>query len=293
MNIAELNNYNKWLPHSPLAILMEVMKAGGWKVVFPGRLPTWASKVRNYFNVLPSSLTRLPAKNARHMLDRVQVFKFQLKCHDAQSFNRNPAHGRFKVDPLPVHASCPAKASKEVRGAGTVDTIAVNNALTEAVYVDEWNRPWYQMSAGSTIYHWGRTPVYAPIDAFFTDVVRGQNGTPVFKLISPDHSGGSNEVIVWNEGVDLASFRGGSDYLAKFNETVNIRGLVVDDPAYQGSYNYSETVHVGSAAHDQRDVKPHVAGRFFYSNPNDPFSDLRYRTFPTHDIVGQVLSSQQ
>ena len=292
MNVKELNNYDKWLPHSPQTILMEVMGLGGWTVVFPGRLPTWASKVRNYFNVLPCSLTRLPKKNPRHMLDRVQVFKFQLKCHDAQSFNRNPAHGRFKVAPLEVHPACPAKPSKEVRDTGTIDSIAVNNALTNAVYVDEWNRPWYQMSAGSTIYHWGRTPVWAPVDALFTDRVRGQNGTPVFKLISPDHSGGSNEVIVWNDGVDLTSFRGGSDYLADENETINIRSAIVQDPAYQGSYNYSETAHVGKAAHDQRDVKPHVSGRSFYTNPSNPFSQLRSRTFPIHDGQGQVLSTQ-
>jgi hypothetical protein len=76
------------------------------------------------------------------------------------------------------------------------------------------------------------------------------------------------------------------------NERWNIRKLIVTDPRYQGSYNYSETVQEGLAAHEMRDVRPHVDGVDFYVNPTDRFSSLASRLFPEKDLQGKPLADQ-
>ena len=57
-------------------------------------------------------------------------------------------------------------------------------------------------TAGAAIYHFGHHPRSPMIEAIWQDRVRGQNDTPVFKLINPDNTGGSNEVILGNDGFD-------------------------------------------------------------------------------------------
>ena len=299
MNIRELRDYRSWIGQSADKIYFAAMGAGGWKTVFPQNLPRWASKVRNYFNILPTTLKRVPEKNAKALLNRVEVFKFKLECHMAQSANRT--HRNYKPNPdgsydrLPFDEpqGCPVDAEPDVKHTSLADSIAVNSALSGQVYLDERNRPWYQMSAGATIYHFGRHPGWFPaIEAIWQDKIRGQNDTPVFKLISPDNTGGSNEVILFNDGVSAYFWAGGGKAVGEVNERWNVSKIVVTDPAYQGSYNYSETAQVGLAAHGQRDVKPHVAGRNFYVNPKDPYSNLELRSFPSSDLDGKPLADQ-
>lgn len=299
MNIKELRDYRNWIGQPADKLYFAARAAGGWKVVFPHSLPRWASKIRNYFNVLPVTLQRVPEKNAKDLLKRVEVFKFKLDCHAAQSANRtfqnyrpNP-NGKYDPPPFAVPEGCPVEAEDDVKHTGLADSIAVNSALSGQVYMDERNRAWYQMAAGSTIYHFGRHPGWFPaIEAIWQDKVRGQNDTPVIKLISPDNTDGSNEVILFNDGVSAYGWGGGSEAVGAVNERWNISKIIVTDPAYQGSYNYSETAQVGLAAHEQRDVKPHVSGRNFYVNPKDPFSSLKLRSFPSLDMDDKPLADQ-
>jgi len=298
MNINELRDYRKWIGKSADEVYFAVRAVGGWKSVFPQNLPRWASKVRNYFNVFPTTLQRVPERNAKDLLKRVQQFAFLLECHEVQSFNRtyrdyrpNP-QGKLDPPPLRVPAGCPVKADHDVVHTGLTDSIAVKSALSGAVYLDERNRAWYQMAAGSTIYHWGRSPLWAAFEAAWIDKIRGQNDTPVFKMISPDSTGGSNEVILGNDGVNAYGWNTGNEVVGPVNARWNIRRSVIADPAYQGSYNYSETAQVGLAAHELRDVRPHVAGRQFYVNPKDPFSPLAMRRFPEKDLQGNPLADQ-
>jgi hypothetical protein len=60
MNINELRDYRKWIGKSADEVYFAVRAVGGWKSVFPQNLPRWASKVRNYFNVFPTTLQRVP-----------------------------------------------------------------------------------------------------------------------------------------------------------------------------------------------------------------------------------------
>ena len=162
----------------------------------------------------------------------------------------------------------------------------VKNALSKYVYRDENGRLWFQMAAGSTIYHWGApvNPLTAMFEAIFVDKVRKQEGTPAFKLVNPDPIvGGSNEVIIRNVGQSVV---GG------VKQKIDIIPSLVRDPVNQGSYNYAETAHVGLAAHGRLDVKPHSGGWDFYVNPQDPFSALSSRLFPENDVNGKALANQ-
>lgn len=294
MNVNELRNYNNWVGQRADVIYNNVRALGGWEIVFPGKLPRWASKVRNYFNIVPRELTQATEIEAKAFLKYAQKFKFELECHEAQSANRrDPANYRRNPDgsyPKPVWdvpKGCPTEASHAVKHTGLIDSVGVKNALTKYVYKDENGRLWFQMAAGSTIYHWGApvNPLTAIFEAIFVDKVRGQDGTPAFKLINPDPGvGGSNEVILRN--ANRASVIGG------VKKTVDIRSMLVKDPVNQGSYNYAETVRVGLAAHERLDVKPHSRGWDFYVNPSDPYSALSIRKFPAEDVNGNLLAAQ-
>lgn len=298
MNLSDLRNYDKWVGSSAQDVYLAALRAGGWKTVFPTSVPCWASRVRNYFNATPTSLQRLPEEASKRALKQVQRFAFQLDCHAVQTFNRthqnyrpNP-NGKLDPPPFPVPAGCPVTPSHDVVHTGAIDQIGTTGALAGVVYKDESNRLWYQMAAGSTIYHFGRRPRSAMLEAVWQDKVRGQDDTPVFKLVSPDNTGGSHEVILWNDGVDANGVNTGSKSLGAAGERWHIRKIIVVEPRYQGSYNYAETAHLGLAAHELRDVTTHKDRAGFYVNPPDRFSPLATRRFPANDPQGQRLATQ-
>src|SRR4051794_12591186 len=81
MTLDDLKDYGKWIGKSAQDVYIAVLRAGGWKNVFPTDVPRWASRVRNYFNVTPTTLTRLPDDVARRVLKSVQRFVFELDCY--------------------------------------------------------------------------------------------------------------------------------------------------------------------------------------------------------------------
>ena len=297
----QLRNYANWLKMTPEEVIFTVIKLGGWKNIFENHVPVWASKVRNFFNVLPKTLKRLPDKNARDLLQRANAgpnLPFLLDCHDDQSYNRTYGdhklgpNGRPKPPPIRVPASCPAVASHDIKHMGIKEVIVQKNALTKHVYTDECNRPWFQMTEESTIHHWGRKPFFEPLDAAYVDWVRGQNDTPVLKLISLDGTGGSMEVILVNDGYNAYAWGKGNEYIGEVNKPVNIEKIILHDSEFQGSYNYAETAQAGYASHKLRDVDPHVRGRTFYKNPRDMFRPLKLRSFEPNDVQGNPLVGQ-
>lgn len=293
MNVQALGNYSNWIGKPALDIYVAVLRAGGWKNVFPDRVPRWASRVRNYFNLSPCTLERTSGEVAKRAMQQQQRFKFQLECHEVQTFNKyhrnyrpNP-NGKLDPPPFAVPEGCSATASYDVVHTGLTDSIAVKKALTGVVYKDETGRLWFQMAPGSTIYHWGTEvsgTLEPMVDASYVEI-RGQDFAPVFKLISPDNTGGSVECI-------LANSRRQETIVAT-GKRVSVGSQINTDVIHQGSYNYSETAHMGLAAHELRDVKTHVAKADFYLNPSDRFSKLSNRYFPDNDSAGRPLSSQR
>lgn len=296
LNIDELRSYKCWLKHTPAEILFQAKAFGGWARIFPGRVPPWASKVRNYFNVLPTALARLPWEYAEAQLASKNGPRqtFLANCHEVRTFNdrnrgRDTPLGRA-ADVYPVHKSCPVQATKETQT--MKGYIPTRDALSNDVYLDDHGWIWFQMSAAATIYHWGGAVKSPTAEAIGTHL-RGQENIPVFKLIRMDGSGGSCEVIIVNYYGGGSHPDGGKKNIGKENEFEDIQKRIVRDKIKQGSYNYSETSQVGYTDHEKRDVLTHDKGDSdFYSNPINMHADLSNRRFPPDDNRGIPLYMQ-
>lgn len=290
MTMEQLRDYNCWIGKKPLVIFENVIRLGGWRMVFTGRLPRWASKVRNFFNRTPTTLTRLQPDAEKKMAKAVQRLKGEMECEEErqrQEDNKwvrtpqdriNFPHGnKPNPNPIVLPGHCPKKPSEAVTDIGPFDAIALRNTLSGQVYRDETGRHWYQMSAGATIFHWGApvNPLTMKAEAAITEKIRGQNDTPVFKMISPDRTGGSREIIIKNRG---------TDYLVPAGASIRIiNNMVVYDEVYQGSYNYADAMIAGFAAHKALDIEPHIGASDFYVNPAHRYWDLDVATFPIKD----------
>jgi hypothetical protein len=157
-----------------------------------------------------------------------------------------------------------------------------NMALSGDVYYDEFYKKWLQMSSGGAVYHFSHG--LNPTEAALIYGKGGQSSTPVFKLISPDGSGGSCETIINNPpmmtfilGFFTASRQstiGDGEYIP-----VTSRIKTISD-YYRGSYNYAETSVAGFEFHEKFDIKPHELKPKDYINPPDRFSNIFFRKFP-------------
>jgi hypothetical protein len=302
----DLTKYGNWIGLSADALLRSVKDAGGWGNVFPKGVPRWANRLRNYFNVTPEKLRRLDSgATAAHMKRVDKVVASMHLTRVASAFPvlkegvRKAYEEKFKSKLIKIHPNTP--------DAGSFDDLGESFALSGHVYEDNFGYIWYQMSPGGTIYHWGKDPGKwtATAEAVLQSPTRGQRFIPVFKLVSPDGTGGSRECCIKNDLKSetlklpgLPEVRSGAPHIGRaVGEWVNVRQLdrVVSDPHYQGSYNYSETVETGLAAHEMRDVEPHkrMGGNYsLYMDPVDRYSMLTSRSFPALDPQGKPLADQ-
>jgi hypothetical protein len=241
----ELRDASEWVGQNAQCILDSVRRADGWSKVFPDKFPMWVHKLRNFFNVEPTTL---------RLLDKGITSYWMAKIRE---------HGH-----LGGYTSGP-------------------RTLSGHVYVDEYNRVWYQMGPGGSIYHWGDDPSWhAPVDAIVTHFFRGQTGIPIFKLICPDGTDGSNETIVSNDmerrEVVTPGSRSyevkGQSRIGDVNQTVPVKGRLVTTMDHQGSYNFAETAVRGLDEHEKYDVNTHKKDKV-YIDPRDRFTALSSRIF--------------
>jgi hypothetical protein len=75
MNLAELQDYSKWVGKTAEDVLQSVINCGGWINVFPTSLPKWASRIRNYFNILPTSFQRVEEPEAGTLVQKHHKFR--------------------------------------------------------------------------------------------------------------------------------------------------------------------------------------------------------------------------
>ena len=53
LDLNALRDYGKWIGQTAWDVYHSVIRVGGWDRVFPGPLPRWAGRVRQYFNLTP------------------------------------------------------------------------------------------------------------------------------------------------------------------------------------------------------------------------------------------------
>jgi hypothetical protein len=158
------------------------------------------------------------------------------------------------------------------------------HALHGAVYKDKQNAEWLQMATAASVYHYpGKVNASKKVGAY----IKPQLLMPVFKLVSPDGTGGSREVIL-NNPRDLI-FRDST--VVGSLRWKYVRNRVMLNELYAGSYNYAETITRGYHAHVKADVDTHREWPGFYINP-DPDSALKDRHFPERDSRGALLYQQ-
>lgn len=246
MNINELQQYKEWIGKSPVYIRKAVIDAGGWARVFPmsREFPEWGSRVRNFFNVTPVTLELLSSAKGGHQMSQIK--------------NRIYYYEIWKRTPLQDQV-------KEVR------------ALNGDVYVDENGRPWFEMDKLGAIYH---IPGEMNLKKMKTVYYAKYSQMPVFKYISPDDTGGSLEVCVFN--------RNRASTFGRVGEVVQVSPWLIRNEVYRGSYNYAETVVRGIKEHEYRDVTPHKEKKGFYVNP-PLYSSFADRRFPANDDDGKPL----
>lgn len=302
VDIASLRDYEKWVDQPVAKVLGAAKAAGGWINVFPvhlypSGLPKWAHRIRNYFNLEPRLLLRLDPittraqmagiKSGLDNLDQKKLIKFMKK------------HPFYRSVPEVQNWPEPPPGTPDL---SIVENIKEDRALSGHAYSDSNGQFWYQMSIGGTIYHWGSDPKIPSLEAFGTTVTRSQATVPVFKLVAPDGTGGSCETIVKNPYTQSVEIFGRKYKIGRFAiGQVGIPELVSDslisDVWLQGSYNYSETVVVGGAAHDHRDVKTHTRfhnDKRIYVNPVNRWTPLSARVFPrTAPGESEPLAKQQ
>lgn len=138
----------------------------------------------------------------------------------------------------------------------------------DAVYMDKAGRVWFLMRTAGTAYHVGDgKPGLATI---IGSAVAPRAVMP-FKLVAPDKTGGSSEVVIRNTNWDSNLGDGATTF------SVNLSIDLDNDTA--GSYNYSETMVTGFSAHKLRDMTPHEKFGGTYAKPHI-FAPLKARTFP-------------
>lgn len=298
MNVDELNDYSNWVGRTPYEIRQSVSRAGGWGNVFPlsKPFPTWASRIRNYFNVYPKWLKKLDSADA-----------------DRQTRRRN-------------------KKSAE----GGFEGGLAKLALSGDVYEDDNKLIWLEMGRSGSVYHYPDQNILDSMSKeakSASAMVTPRALFPVFKLISPDGLGGSYEICLENaqifrgfnfyalvkianehpmdhglrfsskllkEGVGGAlrstikeALATGQSSIGPVGEEIKVEHLIDFSSVYAGTFNYSETIVAGLAAHDHRDIQPHMAKSDFYIHPPRrlTLADHKSIKFPERDLCGQLISA--
>jgi hypothetical protein len=254
----ELSEFKYWIDRSAQSILDEVATLPkGWGSVFPRdeKFPLWASKIRNYFNLIPKTLKLQPrGSNLAHNVNRIS----RVIPHSSTGFLQHIA------------------------------TLSKNQIIAERTfsgdyYRDNNNLLWFQMSPGSTVYHYkhffGNTSTAIANDAL------GQDSIPVFKLVQPDISKcGSSEIILRNRIPRKERLQWHNDV-----NPYETKPDLVTDVVLQGSYNYQDAAVVGKKAHEWADENSHRSNRGFYMNPPNPFSPLSQRFFRSYVLPRMSL----
>jgi len=307
LDLKALTDYGNWIGETASDVHGSVMRVGGWQQVFPGAMPRWASRIRQYFNLTPMTLRLLDREESSGYLERAQT---ALPASARAKARRNELQSRGMGISFyaPGSSTKPGTPLVKPDPNAPIETLSGNigtmMAWTGDVYEDALGRSiWFQMSPGGAIYHFGeeiRSPTLRALGATHA----GQEYAPVFKLVCPDGTGGSREVCIKNPFDVPRKIRTkidgefttmvGHATIGAVNEEVNVANRIVKDSVAQGSYNYAETVVKGLPAHQRLDVNTDPMKPGYYVEPSNlfQFAELYMRRFPENDSLGQPLAAQ-
>ena len=140
---------------------------------------------------------------------------------------------------------------------------------SDNVFKDRASRVWFQMAPVAGAYHKGDGKPDNVDKAL--GLVASQSSVP-YKLVSPDGTGGSSEIILLNPNKSKTLSSSAGAWVA-------VETRIDQKNETEGSYNYSETVIMGFDAHNLRDMQPHVQFGGEYQQV-EIFAPLEARRFP-------------
>ena len=255
MSLEELRSYKKWFEKSPGEVLEAVKGVGGWKNVFdaksfPGGLPRWAHRVRNFFNLEPTALSY-----EQFIMEKNHFYKlYNLKPLDEGLENAMALSGDIYTDSL-------LNKWFQMSPGATVYHFKHNtNKKIKAA----------QVTASGQIF----TPVFKLV------APDGSGGSRETIIKNPFKAASIPGVVRGFLNLPNVSVPVGNSTVGTKGETVSVINRIEDNPVYQGSYNYGETTVSGFDAHDKFDIKPHEKDEKGYLNPNNRFSSIFSRKFP-------------
>ena len=292
LDLTGLRDYGNWIGLTAQDVYRSVLAVGGWQHVFPGPLPVWASRIRQYFNLNPMTLRLLDQRHSSAQLDMAQT---ALPDADRAKYRPRQMQARLQSRGMGITAYAPGSSGRpgtplagpdprDLVDYGFVDRFGTYLALSGDVYADDLGRSiWFQMGPGATVYHFEEKPD-SPTWAAVKQTAKGQARTPLFKLISLDHTGGSRESCILNTS--------GTDTIGEVNETVSVYDRFIKDSVNQGSYNFAETIQRGLPSHQRLDVHTDPCRTGYFVEPSNlfQFAVLDSRRFPATDRYGISLA---
>ena len=250
---SELKDPNEWVNQNAQDILYSVKKVGGWNTLFPSGVPMWLHKIRNYFNVEPTTLRLVDKGVAGHWMADVRKYG---------------------------HLNAFIKGPRTLSGHVYFDEeVEVWYQMGAGGTIYHWGRDvigWLDWA-----------------EAGYAHMIRTQAGIPVFKLVCPDGTGGSKETIIKNPKIhkvpvstsqgDHFEMQRGSQ-LGETNVVNMVKPRIITDGHHQGSYNFAETSVLGLGTHEKYDVETHKKDGV-YVDPPDRFAPLKNRIFKEYVLA--------
>lgn len=227
-----------------------VIKAGGWKKLFPDGVLNWLHKLRNFFNVEPKYL---------RLVDKVPT---DFAMHEVRKYGQMDSFVGKRALTGHVYFD---------------EEIETWYQMSAGATIYDWgdNVRFESLEAAYTQKVYGQRGILV-FKLVCPDGTGGSKETiisnPVLQKVK----------VVGPQGLEWNTQRGSK--IGETNQQVSVENRVETRMKYQGSYNFSETTVVGLNVHKKRDVEPHHHDPV-YIDPPDRFAPLNERIFNEFEIV--------
>ena len=246
---SELRDPSEWVNKNAQFILDSVKQAEGWNKVFQDPFPMWLHKLRNYFNVEPSTLRLLDKGNTAHWMTLIK-----------------------KYGQLGGHTSGPRTLSGHVY---MDENYNIWYQMGPGASIFHWGDEPELMKLEAINTHFFRGQTGIPVFKLISP--DGSKGSKETIVLNPMDI---IEEVVDPTSTSVREVAKGRPKIGEVGETVQIRVMEmhVTDMEHQGSYNFAETAVSGLDWHEKFDVNTHFKDPI-YIDPLDRFSPLKDRIF--------------
>lgn len=256
---SELRDPSEWVLQNAQCILDSVKQAGGWMTLFPLGPPMWLHKIRNYFNVEPTTL---------RLLDKGETDRWMalIRTHGKlNAFIKGPRT-------LSGHVYCDSN-------------VVVWYQMGPGGTIYHWGRKvvidWAEAAYAHQVRGQSGIPVFKLV------CPDGTGGSKETIIKNPK----IHKVPVRTSQGDYFEMQRGTK-IGETNEVNLVKTNIVTDEHHQGSYNFAETAVVGLKAHEKYDVDMHKKDEIYF-DPPDRFAPLADRLFTEYVLIAAGANTKK